>query len=259
MPGDMNSVSAFAAGSHNGTNGTQGANGTSSTSSRPTFDSIPDTIEAFARDEFVIVLDSTSRENEGDLIIAASALTPSKAAFMIRYTSGYICAPLPVSHAATLHLPQMVADNADPNRTAYAVSIDGVSPEISTGISASDRSRTCRMLADPAAKHTHFRRPGHILPLQARDGGVRVRRGHTEAAVDLCRLAGKSPVGVICELITDGEEVPGKAERIGGGMMRRDECLEFGRKWGIKVCTIEDLVEYIENTEGRLGIEGSDY
>lgn len=205
-----------------------------------------------ANDEFVIVLDSPSRENEGDLIIAASALTPSKASFMIRYSSGYICAPLPVSHAAALHLPQMVSENADPNQTAYAVSIDAVHPTTSTGISAHDRSLTCRMLADPNAKASHFRRPGHILPLQARDGGVRVRRGHTEAAVDLCRLAGKAPVGAICELITDGEPVAGKPEFEGGGMMRTEECLAFGKKWGIKVCTIEDLVRYIEENEEKL-------
>jgi 3,4-dihydroxy 2-butanone 4-phosphate synthase len=149
----------------------------------------------------------------------------------------------------------MVADNADPNQTAYAVSIDAVDPSVTTGISAHDRALTCRMLADPSAKASDFRRPGHILPLQAREGGVRVRRGHTEAAVDLCRLAGKEPVGVICELITDGDEVPGQAERPGGGMMRRDDCLEFGKKWGIKVCTIEDLVAYIEKTQGRWGVE----
>lgn len=106
------------------------------------------------------------------------------------------------------------------------------------------------MLADPTAKASNFRRPGHILPLQAREGGVRVRRGHTEAAVDLCRLAGKPEVGAICELITDGDEVEGKAELVGGGMMRTEECLAFGKKWGIKVCTIEDLVAYIEETEG---------
>lgn len=205
------------------------------------------------------MLDSPSRENEGDLIIAASALTPAKAAFMIRYTSGYICAPLPVARAAALHLPQMVADNADPNRTAYAVSIDAVDPSVTTGISAHDRSLTCRMLADPAAKAAHFRRPGHVLPLQAREGGVRVRRGHTEAAVDLCRLAGKPPVGAICELITDGDEVEGKPEREGGGMMRRDECLAFGKRWGLKVCTIQDLVTWIEENEGKLSVEGSDY
>ncbi|KAF2261976.1 riboflavin biosynthesis protein ribAB [Lojkania enalia] len=266
MAGDMNGLPAIN-GTANGVNGLNGVHSTPNgvnglsnrTPARPAFDSIPDVIQAVANNEFVIVLDSPSRENEGDLIIAASALTPSKASFLIRYTSGYICAPLPVSRAAALHLPQMVADNADPNRTAYAVSIDAADPSVSTGISAQDRSLTCRLLADPTAKAANFRRPGHILPLQAREGGVRVRRGHTEAAVDLCKLAGKPPVGVICELITDGEEVPGKPERIGGGMMRRDECLAFGRKWGIKVCTIEDLVTYIEENEGRLGIEGADY
>lgn len=174
---------------------------------------------------------------------------------MIRYSSGYICAPLPVSRAAALHLPQMVADNADPNQTAYAVSIDAIHPSVSTGISAHDRALTCRMLADPTAKASNFRRPGHILPLQAREGGVRVRRGHTEAAVDLCKLAGKPQVGAICELITDGEVAEGKTEMVGGDMMRRDDCLEFGKKWGIKVCTIEDLVAYIEQTEGRWGVE----
>jgi 3,4-dihydroxy 2-butanone 4-phosphate synthase len=210
------------------------------------------TFTSTANDEFVIVLDSPSRENEGDLIIAASALTPAKASFMIRYSSGYLCAPLPVSRAAALHLPQMVANNADPNQPAYTVSIDAVDDSVSTGISAHDRSLTCRLLADSSSKASTFRRPGHILPLQARDGGVRVRRGHTEAAVDLCRLAGKPPVGVICELITDGEVVKGKPAFEGGGMMRRDECLAFGKEWGIKVCTIDDLVVYIEQNEEKL-------
>lgn len=198
------------------------------------------------------MLDSPSRENEGDLIIAASALTPAKASFMIRYSSGYLCAPLSVSRAAALHLPQMVANNADPNQTAYTVSVDAAHESVTTGISATDRALTCRMLADPSSKAASFRRPGHVLPLQARDGGVRVRRGHTEAAVDLCRLAGKQPVGVICELITDGEVVEGKPAFEGGDMMRRDECLAFGKKWGIRVCTIEDLVTYIEENEDRL-------
>jgi 3,4-dihydroxy 2-butanone 4-phosphate synthase len=198
------------------------------------------------------VLDSPSRENEGDLIIAASALTPAKASFMIRYSSGYLCAPLPVSRAAALLLPQMVDDNADPNKTAYTVSIDAAHESVTTGISAHDRSLTCRLLADPKLDAAAFRRPGHILPLQARDGGVRVRRGHTEAAVDLCRLAGKQPVGVICELITDGEVVQGVPAFEGGGMMRRDECLAFGKEWGIRVCTIDDLVTYIEENKLEL-------
>lgn len=251
MPAEPNGLPA---------NGTHGINGHADQLANPTpadaaFDSIPDCVAAFANGEFVIVLDSPDRENEGDLIIAAESLTPSKAAFMIRYSSGYICAPLPVSRAAALHLPQMVADNADPNRTAYAISIDASDESVSTGISAHDRALTCRMLADPNAKASHFRRPGHILPLQARDGGVRVRRGHTEAAVDLCRLAGKQPVGVICEMINDGESVDGRPELVGGGMMRTDDCLRFGQKWGIKVCTIEDMVTWIEENEGKLPVQ----
>ncbi|KAK0664927.1 3,4-dihydroxy-2-butanone 4-phosphate synthase [Lasiodiplodia hormozganensis] len=227
----------------------------------PTFDSIPDVIEAFGRGEFVIVLDSPSRENEGDLIIAASALTPAKASFMIRYTSGYICAPVTAARAKKLALPQMVVDNSDPNRTAYAVSVDASARHgISTGISATDRSVTCRLLANDSATAEDFRRPGHILPLQSRDGGVRQRRGHTEAATELCRLAKLPEVGVICELITDGEEKEGVPERVGGGMMRRDECLAFGKRFGIKVCTIEDMVRYVEETEGKLeGVVGVDY
>ncbi|KAF2137674.1 uncharacterized protein K452DRAFT_291490 [Aplosporella prunicola CBS 121167] len=237
-------------------NGHVNANGTA----HPAFDPIPDVIAAFGRGDFVIVLDSPSRENEGDLIIAASALTPEKAAFMIRYTSGYLCAPVLPSRAAKLQLPQMVDDNADPNRTAYCVSVDAAAAHgISTGISAADRATTCRLLADANTTAADFRRPGHILPLQARAGGVRERRGHTEAATELCRLAKLPEVGVICEMITDGDEVEGKAERPGAGMMRRDDCLAFGKKWGITVCTIEDMVRYVEATEGKLDVEGVDY
>ncbi|KAF2841987.1 3,4-dihydroxy-2-butanone 4-phosphate synthase [Patellaria atrata CBS 101060] len=225
----------------------------------PAFDSIPDTIEAFGIGEFVVVLDNPARENEGDLIIAAEDLTAAKMAFMIRYTSGYICAPMPVSRAVELDLPQMVSDNADPNRTAYAVTVDANVPGITTGISAHDRALTCRMLADPGSKPTSFRRPGHVLPLQAREGGIRARHGHTEAAVELCRLAGKQPVGVICEMITDGEVIEGKTEMVGGDMMKRDELLAFGKKWGLKVCTIDDMVNYVEGKEGKLGFAGSDY
>lgn len=140
----------------------------------------------------------------------------------------------------------MVTANADPNRTAYTVSIDASASSITTGISAHDRALTCRTLAAPNVTAAAFRRPGHVFPLKARDGGIKERQGHTEAAVEFCRLAGKPQVGVICELVDDGEEVEGTAERRGGGMMRRDACLKFGRKWGLKVCTIEDLMEYVE-------------
>lgn len=145
----------------------------------------------------------------------------------------------------------MVAENADPKCTAYTVSIDSSDASITTGISAYDRALTCRTLASPSAKTDSFRRPGHVIPLQARPGGVRERKGHTEAAVDLCRLAGKPQAAVIAELVEDGQCVEGVPE-IGekNGMMHRDECLRFGKRWGIKVCTIEDLVAYLERTEG---------
>lgn len=147
----------------------------------------------------------------------------------------------------------MVQANADPNRTAYTVSVDAEHPDTTTGISAYDRALTCRTLASPGASKHSFRRPGHVFPLRAREGGIRERRGHTEAAVEFCRLTGKRPVGVICELVDDGVEggegVDKKAERIGGGMLRRDGCLAFGKKWGLRVCTIEDLVKYVEQEE----------
>ncbi|KIW96355.1 3,4-dihydroxy-2-butanone-4-phosphate synthase [Cladophialophora bantiana CBS 173.52] len=210
------------------------------------FDTIESTIEAFRNGEFIVVLDSQDRENEGDLIIAAEDVTTEKMAFMIRYTSGLVCAPITSHLAAGLALPQMVVDNEDPNRTAYTISIDSNDESVSTGISAHDRALTCRTLASKKATPDSFRRPGHVFPLRARDGGVLERTGHTEAAVEFCRLAGKAKVGVICEMVEDGEPVPGQTAMREPGMMRRDACLEFGRKWGLKVCTIEDLVDYVQ-------------
>lgn len=169
-------------------------------------------------------------------------------------SSGLICAPITPDLATRLALPQMVTENADPKGTAYTVTIDSSDPSVTTGISAQDRALTCRTLASPDAQVDSFRRPGHIIPLQARPGGVRERSGHTEAAVDFCKLAGKAPAGVIAELVEWGDVVEGVAEIRGeNGMMRRDGCLEFGKKWGIKVCTIEDLVKYLEKTEGVNG------
>ncbi|GAQ02863.1 3,4-dihydroxy-2-butanone 4-phosphate synthase [Aspergillus lentulus] len=215
------------------------------------FDSIEDSIKAFKNGEFIIVLDSQDRENEGDLIIAAESITDAQMAFLVRFTSGLICAPITPEIARRLSLPQMVVENADPKGTAYTISIDSSDPSVTTGISAQDRALTCRTLASPTAKFEDFRRPGHIIPLEAKSGGVRERKGHTEAAVEFCRLAGKPPVGVIAELVEDGELVEGIPEiRGNNGMMRRDGCLKFGKRWGIKVCTIEDLVEYLERTEG---------
>lgn len=198
------------------------------------------------RGDFIVVLDSPHRENEGDLIIAAQDFTPAKAAFLIRHSSGYLCAPITPSRAAALELPQMVGHNTDPNRTAYTITIDAAEG-VTTGISATDRSVTCVKLADPQAKKETFRRPGHVVPLQAREGGVLARQGHTEAAIDFCRLAGKELVGVIAEIVEDGDAVEGKAELSSGlGMMRRDGCLAFAHKYGLKTVTIEDLVRYLE-------------
>ena len=151
----------------------------------------------------------------------------------------------------------MVTENTDPNRTAYTISLDASHSSITTGISAHDRALTCRTLASASSKPSSFRRPGHVFPLQAREGGVKVRAGHTEAAVDFCKLAGLQPVGVICELVEDGAEVIGRAERREGDMMRRDGCLAFGSRWGLKVCTIEALVKYLEERDVKAkGING---
>jgi 3,4-dihydroxy 2-butanone 4-phosphate synthase len=203
------------------------------------------------------VLDDPGRENEADLIIAGEDVTTEKMAFMIRHSSGYVCAALPAQRTVDLDLPQMVQRNADPRVTAYTVTVDAEHESLSTGISAHDRALTCRTLADPAATPASLRRPGHVLPLRAKPGGVRARRGHTEAAVDLCRLAGKGPAAAICELVEDGEEVPGQALRNAPGMLRGEGCIAFARKWGLKVCTIADMVTYLESTEGKLGVNGS--
>lgn len=170
---------------------------------------------------------------------------------MIRHTSGYLCAPILPSLAAKLELPQMVDRNLDPNRTAYTITIDAMEG-VTTGISAQDRSLTCRKLADPKVRKETFRRPGHIVPLQAREGGVRTRAGHTEAAVEFCQLAGKELVGVLAELVEDGEVMEGQAEHTGGfGMMRRDGCLAFAKKYGLKVVTIEDLIRYLDGGRSK--------
>ncbi|CAZ81741.1 unnamed protein product [Tuber melanosporum] len=204
----------------------------------PTFHSIPEAVEAFRKGEFIVVLDSTDRENEGDLIIAAEDVTVEKMAFMVRWTSGLIVAPLSPTLVDKFSLPQMVPNNEEPHSTAFTISLDSRDPSVTTGISAYDRALTLRTLADPTATAASFRSPGHMFPLRAVEGGVLVRKGHTEAAVEFCKLAGKVEAGAICELVRERD----------GLMMRRDDCLEFGRKWGLKVCTIEGLVEYLEKT-----------
>ncbi|GAA2163299.1 bifunctional 3,4-dihydroxy-2-butanone-4-phosphate synthase/GTP cyclohydrolase II [Pedococcus bigeumensis] len=180
----------------------------------------------------VLVTDSEDRENEGDVILAAQTLTDDWLAWTIRHTSGYLCAPVTEAAADRLGLPLMVADNRDPLRTAYTVTVDAAEG-VSTGISAADRARTIRLLADPLSTPESFVRPGHVIPLRAKAGGVLERPGHTEAAVDLCRLAGLAPAGAIGELVNDD-----------GTMMRLPEVLATGAVHDVPVITIEQLVAW---------------
>jgi 3,4-dihydroxy 2-butanone 4-phosphate synthase / GTP cyclohydrolase II len=178
----------------------------------------------------VLVTDSEDRENEGDVILAGQTVTDEWMAWTIRNTSGYLCAPVTAQVADGLGLPLMVPDNRDPLRTAYTVTVDAAAG-VTTGISAADRARTVRLLADPAAQPESFVRPGHVIPLRARAGGVLARPGHTEAAVDLCRLAGLAPVAAIAELVNDD-----------GTMMRLPEVLATGAVHNLPVITIAQLI-----------------
>ena len=180
----------------------------------------------------VIVVDDADRENEGDVIMAAAAATPHWVGWTVRHSSGYVCAPMPDHLADALGLPAMVEDPEDQLRTAYGVSVDARSG-VTTGISATDRSRTLQLLADPATVPGDLVRPGHVLPLRARPGGVLERNGHTEAAVDLCRAAGLPPVGMICELVDDT-----------GELLRLPALLALGRRDGLLVISIADLVAW---------------
>ncbi|TPX35697.1 3,4-dihydroxy-2-butanone-4-phosphate synthase [Synchytrium microbalum] len=196
------------------------------------FDSIEDAIADIKLGRFIIAVDNEDRENEGDLIIAAEAMTTEKMAFMIRYSGGVVCVPAPGEILDRLNLPIMVKYNEEALRTAYTITCDATA-NTTTGISAADRATTCRALAHPTTTATDFRRPGHVFPLRYHEGGVLQRVGHTEASVDLCKLAGLAPVSAISELVLDD-----------GRMMRRDDIRVFAKEWGIKVITISDLVKY---------------
>ncbi|KAL0953712.1 hypothetical protein HGRIS_004905 [Hohenbuehelia grisea] len=198
------------------------------------FDPMEDALAAFAAGEFLVVMDDESRENEGDLIISASLCTTEKMAWMIKHTSGYICIALPGERLKELSIPMMVADNQDPNKTAYTVTVD-YKYGTTTGISAHDRSLTARSLASSASRAEDFNRPGHMVPLRAREGGVLTRGGHTESAVDLCKLTGLPPAGLLCELVNDDAE---------GSMARRDDCRAFADRWGLKMISVQMLVEW---------------
>ncbi|MHB8631289.1 MAG: bifunctional 3,4-dihydroxy-2-butanone-4-phosphate synthase/GTP cyclohydrolase II [Candidatus Limnocylindria bacterium] len=196
------------------------------------FASIEDALAEIRDGRMVIVLDDDDRENEGDLIMAAERCREADVAFMRRYGSGVICVPLTPERLDALALPQMVIRNEARLGTAFSVSVDARTG-VSTGISAADRSRTIRLLADPDRGAADLVRPGHIFPLEARDGGVLVRAGHTEAAIDLCRMAGLRPAAVICEISNDD-----------GSMKRLPELTDFGRAHGLKLITVKDLIAH---------------
>jgi 3,4-dihydroxy 2-butanone 4-phosphate synthase / GTP cyclohydrolase II len=201
------------------------------------FAPIEDAVAAVARGEFVAVVDDAERENEGDLIMAAEKVTPEAIAFMVRHTSGVICAPLLGPRLDELRIPLMVADNTESQRTAFTVSVD-VKAGTSTGISAADRALTVQALIDPTTGPEDFNRPGHIFPLRYRDGGVLKRAGHTEASVDLARLAGLYPAGVLCEIVNDD-----------GTMARLPELERFAAEHGLILVSIADLVRYRRQRE----------
>jgi len=198
---------------------------------------IEDVIAAIARGEMIVMVDDEDRENEGDLIMAAQFATPEKLAFIVRHTSGVVVAPLTGERCDELRLPLMVDHNTESHRTAFTVSVD-LLEGTTTGISAADRAATLRALADPQIGHAAFARPGHIFPLRAREGGVLKRAGHTEAAVDLAKLAGCEPVGIICEIQNDD-----------GTMSRLPDLKKFCAEHNLLLSSIADLVNYRRHHE----------
>jgi 3,4-dihydroxy 2-butanone 4-phosphate synthase/GTP cyclohydrolase II len=201
------------------------------------FASIEDAVAAVARGEIIVVVDDEDRENEGDLIMSAEAATPENIAFFVRHTSGVICTPLTGERLDELDIPLMVRDNTESHRTAFTYSVDYVHGT-STGISAADRSATIQALIDPATRPADLARPGHIFPLRYADGGVLKRAGHTEAAVDLARLAGMYPAGVLCEIVNDD-----------GTMARVPDLIEFCKQHGLLMVTIAQLIKYRRQNE----------
>ncbi|WP_439661478.1 3,4-dihydroxy-2-butanone-4-phosphate synthase [Lentzea sp. HUAS TT2] len=202
----------------------------------PSLDSVQAAVTDLRAGRPVIVVDDEDRENEGDLIMAAEHATQQALAFYVRHTSGLICAPVSPEVADRMRLPLMVQDNEDPEGTAYTVSIDA-SNGITSGISAADRARTLRVLADPASTPQDVRRPGHVFPLRARAGGLTERRGHTEAAVELMRFAGFAPVAVISEICDeDGEPA------------RLPQLRAFADQHSLKLVSIEQLAAFVQES-----------
>jgi 3,4-dihydroxy 2-butanone 4-phosphate synthase/GTP cyclohydrolase II len=197
-----------------------------------TLSTIEEALDALRAGKPILVADDENRENEGDAIMAAEFATPEWIAWMVRNTSGYLCAPMPEALANKLNLPLMYRDNQDKLKTQYTVSVDAA-VGVTTGISAADRARTLRVLSDPTSTPSDLVRPGHVIPLRASSGGVLARPGHTEATVDLLKLAGLHPVGVIGEMVAED-----------GTMMRLNELMQLGIKEGLPVITIEQLVKH---------------
>ena len=200
------------------------------------FNTIEDAIGDIERGNFVIVIDDEDRENEGDLIVAAEKVTDEKINFMTKYARGLVCMPIAGERLEELNIEQMVSDNTDNHETAFTVSIDY--KDTTTGISAGERALTVKKVLDPNVCGEDFRRPGHIFPLKGREGGVLKRAGHTEAAIDLARLAGLYPAGVICEIMNED-----------GTMARTPQLLEYAKKFDIKIITIADLIAYRRRNE----------
>jgi 3,4-dihydroxy 2-butanone 4-phosphate synthase/GTP cyclohydrolase II len=200
-------------------------------------DTVEEAIKAIAEGQMVVVVDDDDRENEGDLIAAASKITAEQMAFMVRHTSGIVCTPITAEDARRLKLDPMVALNDAPMGTAFTVSID-YKEGLTTGISAKERAATCHALANGNVVADDFVRPGHIFPLVAKSGGVLMRSGHTEAAVDLVRLAGLKPVGAICELVNDD-----------GTVKRGPQNFAFAREHGLKIISVADLIAYRQRRE----------
>jgi len=199
--------------------------------------SIPEAIQDIKKGKFLIVVDDEDRENEGDLVIAASKVTPAKINFMAKYGRGLICLPIIGKRLDELEIPDMVSDNTSKFNTAFTVSVDA-KYGVTTGISAYDRAKTVKVILDKKTKPEDLVRPGHIFPLRAREGGVLKRAGQTEAAVDLARLAGLYPAGVICEIMKED-----------GTMARLPDLIKFSKKFKIKIITVADLIEYRRKTE----------
>lgn len=203
------------------------------------YNTVEEAIDALRNGEIILVTDDEGRENEGDMICAAEFATTKNINFMATYAKGLICMPMDAATCRQLGLSQMTYENTDNHSTAFTISIDGI--ETSTGISAAERSMTAMDCVKDGAKPSDFRRPGHMFPLEAREGGVLVREGHTEATVDLMRAAGLKPVGLCCEIMRDD-----------GTMMRTPELQDKAREWGMKFITIEQLKDYRRSHESHV-------